>query len=137
MIKAVLFDCIGVLYMPKGFLSGSSLNQELLDFSQSLRPQLKVGLLTNLSAGSLDKYFVQQERQKYFDDVVVSDEVGLIKPAQDIYKYAASRLGVEVGECVLIDDSQVNCDGAVKAGMQAVLYKSVERCKSELATLLS
>ncbi len=177
MIKAIIFDCFGVLYIPvgedfyaahvpeyekhkqelhdlwhaadrgelshpevvrrvvqltgldadtvqKGIDGGLAKNQALLDFSKRLRPICKIGLLTNMGPGVMDNYFTQAERNHFFNAVVVSSEEGMVKPNKDIYLLAARRLGVSPDECLLIDDSQVNCAGAESVGMRAILYES-------------
>jgi len=111
-------------------------NEALLDYAEGLRANYKLGLLSNLSPGAMNKYFTQAERIKYFDDVVVSSEVGLIKPQPEIYKLAAERLGVEPKEAVFIDDLPANCQGARVAGMQAIQYVSMLQLQADLPKLL-
>ena len=38
------------------------------------------------------------------------------KPAPDLYLYAADRLGVDIGRCAIIEDSEVGATGAVASG---------------------
>jgi HAD superfamily hydrolase (TIGR01509 family) len=189
MIRAVLFDCFGVLYLPKSDywyqtllanprvnhdeirnlvdqneygliddeelfrgiaqLSGQPLhdvqqhlvngfvrNDELVAYAQSLRPRYQVALLSNLGHDSSVHYFSAQDRQQLFDQVVVSGEVGMIKPHPEIFDYACNQLGVDTSEAVFVDDSQANCDGARQAGMQAVRYESNQQIVAELGRLL-
>ena len=138
-IKAILFDCFGVLYTLRrlGFTDKLVLNQALLDFSQTLRSKYKVGLLTNMNAGVVDKYFTQDQLHGYFDNVIISGDVGVAKPQPDIYKLAAKTLNLQTSECILVDDSQTNCSGAVQAGMKAILYNSTDQIKRDLAALLA
>ena len=139
MVKAVLFDFFGVLYVSRqfGFARRLVLNQSLFDFSQSLRSQYKVGLLTNMNLGVMDKYFTQEQLEKYFDCVVISGEVEVSKPNPEIYKLAAKTLQLPPNRCVLVDDSPANCQGAQHADMLAILYNSTEQTKRELSELLA
>lgn len=190
MVKAVILDCFGVLYIPvgedfyrshiknyeqhigelrelgrqadEGLISqdefihrvatlagmdpnqvrekvvGSLVrNQALMDYSQSLRPGCKLGLLTNISKGVIDNFFSKAERQELFDAVVISSEVGLIKPEPAIYKLIAEQLGVDPQDCVMIDDSPINCSGAVEAGMKAVTYQSLAQAQGDINALLA
>ena len=57
-----------------------------------------------------------------FDDVVCSADVGLAKPDPRVYALAASRLRLEPGECVFIDDLAGNVEAARAAGMLAVHF---------------
>jgi len=139
MIKALLFDFYGVLYVQRKlvFTNRLELNRVLLDFSQTLKSQYKIGLLSNMNSGVMGKYFTQDELHNYFDKIIISGDVGMVKPQPGIYKLAAKTMNLDVSQCLLIDDSQVNCDGAKAAGMQALLYNSTEQVKRDLAQLLA
>jgi HAD superfamily hydrolase (TIGR01509 family) len=52
-----------------------------------------------------------------FDVVVSGDEVEHGKPAPDMFLLAASRLGVEPGACVVIEDSPPGVQAGIAAGM--------------------
>lgn len=111
-------------------------NRELIDFSQSLRPQYKVGMLSNIGVHVMDGYFSAEERKKLFDATVLSAEEGISKPHPYIYEIVASRLGVPAGECIMIDDIEDNCAGADAAGMKAIHYQDNTQTKQELKKLL-
>ena len=55
------------------------------------------------------------------DEPVFSCSVGVAKPDPRIYRIAADRLGVETGDCLFVDDQPNFVDGALAAGMDAVL----------------
>ena len=111
-------------------------NQELISFSQSLRPQYKVGMLSNIGLHVMDGYFSVEERKKLFDATVLSGEEGIAKPHPYIYEIIANRLGVPAGECVMIDDIEDNCAGADAAGMKTIHYQNNTQLKNELEKLL-
>lgn len=100
------------------------MNKELLDFAQSLRPALRIGLLSNVGGGMMEHYLPAEQRQRLFDASVLSGEVGMVKPFPEIYQLMAKRLEVLPSECLFIDDSQENCEGAQAAGMTAIQYRS-------------
>jgi len=139
MVKAILFDFFGVLYVPRqlGFMRRLAPNQAMIDFTQTLRPKYKVGLLSNMSAGVMDKYFTQAQLDEYFDNVIISGDTQMVKPEPGIYKLAAKTMSLEASECLLIDDNPINCQGAKQAGMQALLYNSTEQVKQSMAELLA
>jgi FMN phosphatase YigB (HAD superfamily) len=58
-----------------------------------------------------------------FDDIVVSAEVGVAKPAARIFRLAAERLGLPPAACVFVDDWDKNVEAAREVGMQAVLHR--------------
>ncbi len=69
------------------------------------------------------------------DGGILSYTVKLIKPMPEFYKMLLSKYDLDPEECVFIDDREVNCEGAIKAGMKAIVYKSREQAKKELALL--
>lgn len=111
-------------------------NEALLEYVESLRATYKVALLSNLSPGAMNKYFTQAEREKYFDTVVVSSEVGLIKPQPEIYELTAERLEVAPNEVLFIDDLPDNCAGARATGMQAIVYTGMDQLQADLAKIV-
>ncbi len=60
-----------------------------------------------------------------------------MKPDKRIYELAAQDLELELSQCLFTDDLQKNVDGAVHAGMKAVLYKNFGQYLSDLDQLLA
>jgi putative hydrolase of the HAD superfamily len=55
------------------------------------------------------------------DEPVFSCSVGVAKPDPRIYRIAAEQLGVETGDCLFVDDQPSFVEGALEAGMDALL----------------
>lgn len=110
-------------------------DQELLDYTESLKPKYKIAILSNANTGTLDRKFTK-EQLAIFDAVVVSAEVGHIKPDSAIYQLVARRLGVSADECVFTDDSEGYCQGARDAGMQAIRYENFSQFVGQLEAIL-
>ena len=62
----------------------------------------------------------------YFDDVVISAEVGLRKPDPAIFRLAADRLDVDVASCLFVDDLDLNVDAARALGMSGIHHDGDE-----------
>lgn len=71
-----------------------------------------------------------------FEAVVDSAFVGARKPEPRIYEIVLERMGVSAEACVLVDDFEVNCEGARAVGMQAVRFADTEQTLAELDALL-
>ncbi|MFJ3337543.1 HAD family hydrolase [Streptomyces sp. NPDC086766] len=56
---------------------------------------------------------------RWFDETRIfsSQDVGRGKPAPDLFLYAAERMGVPPGRCVVVEDSPLGVQAAVAAGM--------------------
>lgn len=110
------------------------LNQPLFDYTQKLRPAYKTGLLSNI--GDQIGELFEGKADQYFDQLILSYQVGLAKPSPEIFILAAERLGVPPSDCVMIDDIEENCEGAEVAGLRAILYTSNETTIAKLEELL-
>jgi len=98
------------------------LNRELLGSIKKLRGRYKTGVLSNTCDGFY-RSFEGMDLGEYFDDVVLSCEVGLLKPDPRIFELAAERLGVLPEECAFVDDSEGNVRAAEDCGMKGILYE--------------
>lgn len=63
-----------------------------------------------------------------FSGVVVSSEEKVVKPQPEIFRVLLDRYDLTPGNCVFIDDVPVNCEGAVNAGLNAVVFRGDITC---------
>ena len=57
----------------------------------------------------------------------------LLKPQHEIYELLYSRFSLRPEECIFIDDSPANIDGAQCTGMDGIVFRGdVERLRREL-----
>ena len=104
------------------FWSADGLNRELVEVLPSLRERYYLGLLSNANDDLRQMLTERWQIAGRFDDMIISAEVGLLKPDRRIYELAVSRLGVQPAEAVFIDDMPANVEGARIAGLQAIQY---------------
>jgi len=71
-----------------------------------------------------------------FDGVVISGEVGIRKPAPEIYALGAERVGVAPEGCVFVDDLWFNLPPAEALGMATVHHVSAAETVPALERLL-
>jgi putative hydrolase of the HAD superfamily len=112
------------------------LDRAVVRLVESSRTTHKTALLSNASSTSLDPYLSPQQMERLFDVVVVSAEVGMIKPDPRIFQLTADRLGMLPGECFFIDDIERNVTAARECGMRSTVFTSasdLERALAELA----
>ncbi|OLT46531.1 haloacid dehalogenase [Saccharomonospora sp. CUA-673] len=94
------------------------------------------GLRTALLSNAVGGGEVRRRLSWWFDALVFSGEVGVVKPQREIFLLTAERLGVPPEACVFVDDAPGNVRGAVAAGMVGVRHTSVPDTLDELTTLL-
>lgn len=70
-----------------------------------------------------------------FDRLVLSFEIGHIKPSAAFYHACAEAAGASPGECVFIDDLEENVAGARAAGLHGVVYLDTPSLRAALRGL--
>jgi epoxide hydrolase-like predicted phosphatase len=120
----------------KEFFGGDSIDHELVNFIRSLRPKVRTGLLSN-AWSDLRAYLVREKIDDAFDQMIISAEVGLMKPDARIFQLALERLNVAPAEAVFVDDFAVNIEGARAVGMYAILFTQPAATLEELKRLLN
>ena len=80
----------------------------------------KLGLLSNYSlSAAITQSLDRLGLTPYFDDVVISADLGLVKPHPDLFRAAARRLGLETTEVLFIGDNpRADIAGAAAVGMR-------------------
>jgi epoxide hydrolase-like predicted phosphatase len=110
---------------------------ELLAYIKILKKKYKTAVLSNANRGVLKRKIGQKLLDSCFDEVIVSAEVGMIKPDPEIYKLVVKRLGVKPEECVFIDDKKSFTEVGESLGMKAVHFKSTLQFQKELNKLIA
>jgi 2-haloacid dehalogenase len=78
--------------------------------------------ITNFSS---PKFSLSQKLYPFlagFDGVIVSGDERLLKPEPEIYNLLLDRYGLKAEDCIFIDDSKANIEGARAVGMHAIHY---------------
>lgn len=98
--------------------------KEILDFCKSKR--LKIGLASNSSHDLIEVVLEKVGIKHYFDFFSSAQDVEKGKPDPAVYLYAAEKLGVEPGECLVFEDSIIGVRAAKSAGMFVVAIPTPE-----------
>ena len=93
------------------------------------------GIRTALLSNSWGNRYPRDGWDDMFDVVVISGEVGLRKPEEEIFALTCGRLEVAAGDCVFVDDLEVNVSAAAELGMTGVLHRSYEQTAARLEEL--
>lgn len=94
---------------------------------------IRTGLISN-SWGT--RRYDRAMLEELFDGVVISGDVGIRKPAPEIYLLGAERAGAAPHECVFVDDLPFNLTPAQELGMATVHHVDTTATIAELERLL-
>jgi putative hydrolase of the HAD superfamily len=72
---------------------------------------------------------------RYFEQVFVSAELGLLKPDPEIYRHVAGVLGIDPADMVFVDNKKVNVEGAESIGVTGHHFVGVAQLRAFLTTL--
>ena len=82
---------------------------------------IKLGMITNGFADTHREKIALLALEASFDEILIADEVGMLKPDPRIFRLAANRLGVRPEACAMVGDRfERDVTGAQAAGMFTV-----------------
>ena len=121
----------------KVFFSGDAIDQDLLAFTASLKPNYRLGLLSNAWVSARKLLNQLFNFLDIFDESIFSCEVGKRKPDPTIFKIILGKMGISAENVIFIDDMQINVEGAKSAGLHAIQYKDTLSVISAVKSILN
>jgi len=112
------------------------IDKDLLMKIEGMHRKYKTGLLSNFSNDLQPKIENEWGIGSAFDEIIISCEVGVIKPDPAIFNLMLDRLGVKADESVFIDDRIKNIDGAKEMGFHTVFFTDKDQALEELTRIL-
>ena len=114
--------------------AGSGPDVEMIAAVRAARESgVRTGLISN-SWGT--RRYPRDLMAELFDGVVISGEVGMRKPAPEMYSLGAESIGRDPADCVYVDDLAFNLEPAQALGMAVVHHTSADTTVPELERLL-
>jgi putative hydrolase of the HAD superfamily len=99
---------------------------ELLQVVRDLRRIARQAVVSNAWGGTSERLRTMEVDQ-LFDEIVISAEVGVAKPAPRIFQIACNRLRLSPSDCTVIDDTLENVEAAGALGMHGHVHRSSRR----------
>lgn len=117
-----------------GLMSAVRPDDAMIEAVRAARSQ---GVRTALVSNSWGVHRYPRELfAEIFDGLVISGEVGMRKPAPEMYKLGAQRAGVPPERCVYVDDLPHNLDPAAALGMATIHHTEAAQTIAQLEQLL-
>jgi putative hydrolase of the HAD superfamily len=109
-----------------------SLNEDVISLLPVLKKDYKLFLLSNTNSIHQKYGWQKYEFLKYFDKLILSHEVQLLKPEEKIYREVEKASGFSSEEHFYIDDIKEYVDTAIKLGWDAVVFDGYEKLVRDL-----
>jgi putative hydrolase of the HAD superfamily len=116
----------------------SGYNSEIVELLLEIKEHtnLKLICLSNLNSSHWE-YLLNKKWDffDYFDEIILSHKIHMIKPTEKIFQYAIQKAGCLPKEIVLIDDGLNNIRSARELGIIGIKFTNKEELIKELKNL--
>ncbi|KKP39063.1 MAG: HAD-superfamily hydrolase [Candidatus Peregrinibacteria bacterium GW2011_GWF2_33_10] len=97
----------------------------VIDLIKNLHKKgFKLALASSSHRKAIDYILKKFEIYKFFDAITSSEEIQNSKPDPEIFLKSAEKLKFLSTECVVIEDAKLGVEGAKRAGMKCIGFKS-------------
>jgi len=120
----------------KQFFAGDILDMVMIDYIRSLKEYCITGVISNYMPVLRSRVNELWGIGDVFDHLIISSEVGTMKPYPKIYHLALTAAGVAASEAVFIDDFEENVEGAINVGMHAIQFVKPRQTIADLHVLM-
>ena len=86
-------------------------------------------VLSNWSMEMFDRVRYRFEFLEWFDEIIISSEIKMIKPHREIFDLLLSRIQSKAEDCLFIDDHTSNTNAAAALGLQTILFESPDQLR--------
>lgn len=126
--KQIIKTIITIMFTPKELTKTRTIIKEGFKFVKKCKEQgHELYILSNW-----DKESFELMREKFFelfdlfdeDNIIISGQIGLLKPDPKIYKYFLTKYNLDPQTCIFYDDQEINVKAAQKVGIHGVVCKN-------------
>ena len=143
MIEAVCFDLGDTLVAEESVIHNSSgqaitanVIEDVVEVLESIRKGgHKIAMLANADSIDARNVIDTCDLKDYFDAIVISEEIGIEKPAREIFEAALDRLKVKAENAIMVGN-RIDADivGANRVGMKSVWFKWNDRYQETISS---
>lgn len=110
-------EALGRIPTKGNLVSGAT---ELLEY---LRPKYRMYILSNGFVELQSRKMATAGIKRYFDDIILSEEIGVNKPKPELFEYALRKAGAKLEESIMIGDMfDTDIVGAANIGMDQIFF---------------
>jgi len=110
-------------------------NEPMISLARELKGKVQRIVLSNTNEIHMDFVLERHPFLRELEGLVLSHEVGLMKPDRRIYELALRRFKLTAARTVFVDDILANVEGARAAGLHGIHYQNPGQVRQELAKL--
>jgi len=112
--------------------SWTRMNDSMIQFVKEIRSEIhNLSMISNMTEDTLAYIRTGFKWLDLFDELIFSCEFKTNKPDKKIYEVCLDKLKLSPAECLFVDDSVDNIEGASTIGMNTIHFKSFDKFLSE------
>lgn len=92
--------------------------------------------LSNMPASTFEHLQVRYDCWRAFQGIVISGQIGMVKPDSEIFRYICGRYGLDPAETLFIDDHPANIESGARFGFRTLQFSNPQQCAAELDAVL-
>jgi HAD superfamily hydrolase (TIGR01509 family) len=113
--------------------ASAKVDEAVIRIAKDLKPKYRIALLSNAPSAFIRKLLTAHDLERHFHQIIISSEVGMVKPNPEIFEHTLNKLGVSASEALFIDDNPGHVAAAERLSIQGIQFISATQLKSELA----
>ena len=128
-------DHINAWYQRWEEMLGGPIDESVKVLSELKEKGVSLYIVSNWSA---ETYPIAEERfdfLSWFDGKIISGEVGIVKPDQEIYKLLINRYDLNPHQTLFIDDKEENIKSAELLGINGIHFQNASILREDLQML--
>jgi len=118
------------------FFYTDKLDEPLVDYVRNLHQTYKTALLSNASDDLRQRIKKNWHFEDAFDLMIISAEVGMVKPDPKIFQLTLDQLRVVAEEAIFVDDFQRNVQAAKEIGIHGIRFLNPQQVCEDIDKLL-
>ena len=116
-----------------GMLDASAtVDDQVVAMASRLQARYRTALLSNSPSDFIRNLLTKHDLAHLFGEIVISSEVGMVKPGPEIFEHVLRKLGVSAAETIFVDDNPAHTNAAEKLGIKSIQFHSAKQLDAEL-----
>lgn len=115
--------------------ANGKLDEEVITIAEILKKNYSIALLSNAPSAFIRALFAEHNLERLFHEIIISSEVGMVKPNADIFELTLQKLRVSPSDAIFIDDNEKHVQAAERVGIRSLQFTSAKELKSQLLSL--
>jgi epoxide hydrolase-like predicted phosphatase len=121
----------------RGIEAEMVIDTALIAYAQELQKRgYRIACLSNGSHEWTLQAITDHALEPLFEEIVLSSDVGIVKPDPEIYAYALKKLNLPPEQTIFVDDRKENVDAGTACGIRSIVFRDTSTFKAELESIL-